>query len=134
MIRVWRTFTISVVVVHGLALGLGIFVGLRSLTREPTGVGEDWSLFVTFFVFVAVIVSVVCLIPMALLVRNLKEKGFQPGVRTMVLLFSALHIALPLLGIVWLGFAYFFLLPALVAIPTSISLTKKHNESQGETR
>ena len=133
MIRVWRVFIISVILVHGLALGLGIFVGLRGVTREPTGVGEDWSLLFTFFAFFAVIMSLVCLIPLALLVRNLKKKGFRPSVRTMVLLFSALHVALPLLGVVWLGFAYFFLLPALVAIPTSITLTRNQPWSRGET-
>lgn len=132
MNRIWKVFVTSLISVHGLALGAGIVVGIRSIVREPSGVGEDWSLVVTFFAIAAVILSVILLTPLALLLRFVRRNGLNQQSGSIVLVFSVVYLALPLLGMVWQGFAYLCLLPALVALPTAISTLINITQKNGE--
>lgn len=129
--NVKRIFRVSVLVTHVAMASLGAAIILNGAITDRSGLGEDWSVLVGFVVILAAVVSAIVLLPMSLVVRRSSgDSSADASSRRLLWVFLASYLLLPLTGLWWLGFAYMFAVPALVALILVVALLLNTSTSE----
>ena len=129
--NVKRIFRVSVLVTHVAMASLGAAIILNGAITDRSGLGEDWSVLVGFVVILAAVVSAIVLLPMSLVVRRSSgDASADASSRRLLWVFLASYLLLPLTGLWWLGFAYMFAVPALVALILVVALLLNTSTSE----
>lgn len=129
--NVKRIFRVSVLVTHVAMASLGAAIILNGAITDRSGLGEDWSVLVGFVVILAAVVSAIVLLPMSLVVRRSSgDSSANASSRRLLWVFLASYLLLPLTGLWWLGFAYMFAVPALVALILVVALLLNTSTSE----
>lgn len=130
-VSIRRVFRVSMLTTHLALALLGIAVVVNGLLSDRSGSGEDWSALVGFVIILAVPMSAVILLPLALVVRRSTSPA-RSAVAPPRVLWAVLvaYLMLPLMGIWWLGFAYLFIAPAVVALVLVIALSINTSKSE----
>lgn len=129
--NVKRIFRVSVLVTHVAMASLGAAIILNGAITDRSGLGEDWSVLVGFVVILAAVVSAIVLLPMSLVVRQSSgDSSADASSRRLLWVFLASYLLLPLTGLWWLGFAYMFAVPALVALILVVALLLNTSTSE----
>jgi len=130
-VNVKRIFRVSVLVTHVAMASLGAAIILNGAITDRSGLGEDWSVLVGFVVILAAVVSAIVLLPMSLVVRRSSgDSSADASSRRLLWVFLASYLLLPLTGLWWLGFAYMFAVPALVALILVVALLLNTSTSE----
>jgi len=122
-VNVKRVFRVSMLITHLALASLGAAIILNGVIADRSGLGEDWSVLVGFVVILAAALSAIVLLPLSLVVRRSSGgSSAYASSRRLLWGFLALYLLLPLTGLWWLGFAYLFAVPALVAFVLIVAL------------
>ncbi|MFM8957930.1 MAG: hypothetical protein ACKOJH_11065 [Actinomycetota bacterium] len=133
--NVKRVFRVTVLITHLALVTLGTAVILNGVIADRSGLGEDWSVLVGFVVILAAVVSAIVLLPLSFVVRRSSgDSSAYVSSRRLLWGFLASYLLLPLTGLWWLGFAYVFAVPALVAFVLVVSLLLNTSTSERKSQ